>query len=211
MDEAAGNPFRARTLISDFFPKTGPLVAPHQVHGIRLIEAIPSLALPQQPEGDGVLLERKGVEGSLRFADCFPVVVASMAPSPWIALFHSGYKGTVLNIIGENLQNLLTRLGSDSTRTWAWIGPGIEKERYFRKKDEHWTTMGIDSFSPQNICCTENTVFFDLRREIEYQLREAGLGEEQIFSVPMCTKHHFCYSYRKGDLENRLFLLAYLE
>ena len=52
-----------------------PLVAPHQVHGVSILEAAPENVLPLTPQADGVLLASPGLEASLRFADCAPVVV----------------------------------------------------------------------------------------------------------------------------------------
>ncbi|HOC82007.1 MAG TPA: laccase domain-containing protein, partial [Synergistales bacterium] len=71
-----------------------PLVAPSQVHGTRMIEALPSRSLPARPEGDALLVRRPGVFGSLRFADCIPVVGISVRPRPWVLLVHSGFVGT---------------------------------------------------------------------------------------------------------------------
>ncbi len=43
---------------------------------------------------------------SLRFADCCPVVIASDSPEPWMLLLHSGFVGTVKNIVGRSLAGL---------------------------------------------------------------------------------------------------------
>lgn len=213
MDRSSGVPGRSRDLLLDPFPRRGSLVAPQQVHGTDVIAASGGAALPARPMADGVLIDRCGIEASLRFADCFPVVIASLSPSPRIVLLHSGYKGTVLNITGRAVRSLLDEKGTDPSKTWAWIGPGIGREHYFRKKDEPWTQRGIETFSRHNISEDGDDVFFDLGGEIRKQLRDAGIGEEMICSVPLCTfrDNDVCYSYRRGDRENRLFLLAWME
>jgi hypothetical protein len=213
MDQASGEPGRSRELLMGAFPRKGPLVAPRQVHGTDVIAASAGAALPARPSGDGVLLDRCGIEASLRFADCFPVVIASLSPSPRIILLHSGFKGTVLNIAGRAARSLLGKMGADPSRTWAWIGPGIGKNHYFRKKDEPWTRRGIESFSRHNMSGDGDGVFFDLGGEIRKQLGDAGIEDEKICSVPLCTyrDNDVCYSYRRGDRENRLFLLAWIE
>ncbi|NLA90552.1 MAG: hypothetical protein GX843_02775, partial [Synergistaceae bacterium] len=72
MDRAGGEPALSREFISGDFPVTGPLTAPRQVHGTEIVMAAENTSLPQRPSADGVLLEEAGIEGSLRFADCFP-------------------------------------------------------------------------------------------------------------------------------------------
>ena len=213
MDLASGFPDRSRELLLDAFPRREPLVAPQQVHGTDVIAASAGTAVPARPHGDGVFLDQCGLEASLRFADCFPVIIASDVPAPWIALLHPGYKGTVLNMAGTAGSSLFRREGADPSGTWAWIGPGIGKEHYFRKRDESWTRRGIESFSPQHVFEEGDDVYFDLGGEIRRQLRDAGIADEMICSIPLCTfrDNDVCYSYRKGDRESRLFLLAWME
>ena len=213
MNRASGVPGRSRELLLGAFPRKGPLVAPQQVHGTDVIAASTGATLPARPSADGVCVDRCGIEASLRFADCFPVVIASLSPSPRIILLHSGYKGTVQNIAGRAARSLLGEKGAEPSETWAWIGPGIGKEHYFRKKDEPWTKRGIESFSRHCVSEDGNDVFFDLGGEIRRQLKGAGILDEMICSVPLCTfrDNDVCYSYRKGDRENRLFLLAWME
>ena len=212
MDLALGNPMASRKSLHELFPVTGPLVAPQQVHGTSVVKAAPGNAIPERPKADGVLISAPGVEGSLRFADCFPVVIASAVPSPWIAILHSGYKGTVLDITGKTCESLFRKEGADPSRTWAWIGPGIGKKHYFRKMGEEWTTEGLRSFFPGCSRIEGENAFFDLGGEIRQRLLAGGLKEENICSIPLCTFHNndVCYSYRNGDRENRLFLLAWL-
>lgn len=213
MDRASGKPGLSREFLLHSFPRMGPLVAPQQVHGTDVIAASSEAALPARPRGDGVLLDRCGIEASLRFADCFPVVIASLSPSPRIILLHSGFKGTVLNIAGMAGRSIMQEEGADPSSTWAWIGPGIGMEHYFRKKDEPWTRQGVASFSPENVSKDGDDVFFDLGGEIRKQLRDSGMKDEMICSIPLCTyrDNDVCYSYRRGDRENRLFLLAWMQ
>jgi len=212
MDLAHGAPLASRKILHELFPVTGRLVAPQQVHGTAVVKAAPGNAVPGRPKADGVLISDPGVEGSLRFADCFPIVLASSLPSPWIAILHSGYKGTVLDIAGKTCASIFSEEGTDPSRTWAWIGPGIGKKHYFRKMGEEWTREGLDFFSPGNTRIEGKDAFFDIGGEIRLRLLAAGLKEENICSIPLCTFHDndVCYSYRNGDRENRLFLLAWL-
>lgn len=210
MDEARGDPFLSRKLLAGDFPPAGPLAAPLQVHGTQIIRASKRGQSADRARGDGVFLDEQGVEGSLRFADCFPVIIASDFPAPWIALIHSGYKGVVENITGKVCEFLFSRGPADPSRAWAWIGPGISGDRYFRKKDEPWTGRGLAAFHSDNFKEKEEAVYFDLGSEIKMQLQNAGLEKEMICTIPLCTfgDYDVCYSYRRGDTESRMFLLA---
>ena len=80
LDKAGGDPACSREFLQNILPSAGPLIAPRQVHGRTILSAPAGGFLPQRREGDGVFLDERGVEGSLRFADCFPVVLFS---DPW--------------------------------------------------------------------------------------------------------------------------------
>lgn len=211
MDRAEGDSERARSLLSAIVPAKGPLVAPKQVHGSHIIEAEPSAALPTRPAGDGVYLKRTDIEASLRFADCLPVVIASDMPSPRMIILHSGYKGTVLDIAGKACRRYFSE-AQRSSRLWAWVGPGIGRDFYFRRLGEEWTTQGIQSFEAANVTISESAAYFDLAGQIRHQLLSEGLRQENVFMIPICTflRNELCYSYRRGDHGGHLFLLASL-
>lgn len=212
LDRAAGDSGRARSLLSEFIPPRGPLVAPKQVHGNTVMEAHTYVALPENPEADGIHISRQGIEGSLRFADCVPVIIASDTPKPHMAILHSGYKGTVLNISGGAYRRYFGK-NDDPSRTYAWIGPGIGGDVYFRRMGEPWTERGLESFSERNVRREEDRVYFDLAGEIRHQLLHEGMEEDNICVIPICTfqRNDICYSYRKGDRQSHLFLLAFLD
>ena len=212
MDQVLGNPARARALAEPLIPRQGALIAPHQVHGTFMVPGEASYALPERPEGDGVFLETPGIEGSLRFADCFPVVLASVTPSPWIAILHSGFKGAVSNISGTVCEKLFAFRQRQPSATFAWIGPGIGRKSYNRKHNDPWTKKGLSVFSRENRYKSSDDVTFDIGGQICRQLLDAGLPPKNICSLPLCTfeRSDLFYSYRNGDSENRLFLLAFL-
>jgi hypothetical protein len=158
-----------------------------------------------------VYLERTDMEASLRFADCLPVVIASDVPTPRMVILHSGYKGTVLNIAGKACENYFSE-ARRSSRLWAWVGPGIGRDFYFRRLGEEWTTQGIGSFEEANMTVADGVVHFDLAGQVRHQLLTGGLRQENISVIPICTfrRNELCYSYRRGDRGGHLFLLASL-
>ena len=194
-----------------------PLVAPHQVHGVSILEAAPENVLPLTPQADGVLLASPGLEASLRFADCAPVVVMpseewAAAGTPWVLLMHSGYKGTVQNIVRSGLDEVANRFGADAVRSAsAWVGPCIGGANYPRTMEE-WTARGLEVFHAENVCEMEGHFYFDIAGELRLQLMESGMDQDRIFVSCLDTfkSRDICYSYRGGDREDRMFLHACL-
>ena len=180
-----------------------PQVVPSQVHDKNIIhvrdENFTSYILPERPKDDGVLLTTAKAQASLRFADCAPVMLWGR---DWAMILHSGYKGTVLNISGEGL-----KLIEDVKNTCAWIGPCIGREIYCRDIDDEWTRKGLEVFHANNYDVNGNKVYFDLAGEIKTQLLDAGLNENNITLSGIDTfKDSRCYSYRRGDIHERMTL-----
>lgn len=189
------------------------LVAPHQVHGTRIIPSSEEYSLPLREDADGVFIRGgSACFGSLRFADCMPVVIAGAEPESWLLLLHSGFAGTVKNIAARGLEYVRSELcGISADSAWAWTGPGICGRCYSRRRyGDESTSRAMKIFSSENYRAEDELVFFDIRGQITGQLSECGLKRERIFSYDKCT---FCggaplCSYRGGDANDRIFLLA---
>ena len=193
---------RNETPDTDSFPH----VKPSQVHGKNILVVdgsnIADYVLPLRPEADGVILTVPDVIASLRFADCAPVMIWD---SSWVMILHSGYKGTVLNISREGLR-IAREIFGDISDSCAWIGPCIGRE-YFRKVNDEWTLRGINSFHRENFTADGDNVYFDLAGEILSQLLDEGLKRENIALSGINTlTDSRCYSYRRGDIHERMTL-----
>jgi len=189
-----------------------PLLAPRQVHGVDILEAAPSWALPARPEADGILLVSCDVEASLRFADCAPVLILpseewAKENCPWALLLHSGYKGTVQNIVRAGLRKVEQAMGGEAAASAsAWVGPCIGGKDYPRTLEE-WTERGLAAFHPENVQELDGHYYFDLAGEIQRQLLECGLAPQNIFVSGLNTAETpECYSYRRGDKTDRMML-----
>ena len=187
-----------------------PHVMPSQVHGKNIIavdaETLKEFSLPSRPEADGIFLTAPNAEASLRFADCAPVMLWNDSER-WVMILHSGYKGTVLNISHEGMNLIREKSGVKSAlETHAWIGPCIGRE-YFRKSDDEWTVKGIETFHSGNYEVDGERVYFDLAGEIRSQLLDEGLsGSNIILSGIDTLKDERCFSYRRGDIRERMTL-----
>lgn len=207
-DEADGDPARVWAALSQEY-EGRPLVAPHQVHDVNIIEASARGALPARAEADGIVIyESSDALASLRFADCTPVVIAGAGAELWMTVLHSGFKGTLLNISAAALGRFWD--GRENTKIWAWIGPRIGSCCYSRRADDTATRKALAKFSPECAEDRDGFVFFDIGGEIWRQLSACGVPDENIYDYGGCTRceNGLFYSYRAGDEKKRNFLLA---
>ena len=217
LDRTGGRAGAIRDRLASWLGRPSPLIAPRQVHGVEILDSVFENALPSTPHADGVLLTAPGMEASLRFADCAPVVVApseewGSANAPWVLLMHSGYKGTVQNIVRCGLLKVAERFGSGAVQSAsAWVGPCIGGSNYPRTLEE-WTTQGLEAFRAENVCEMEGRFYFDIAGELRLQLMESGIDQSRIFVSCLDTfeNRETCYSYRGGDRDDRMFLYARL-
>ncbi|MEG1823846.1 MAG: polyphenol oxidase family protein [Cloacibacillus sp.] len=211
-DEACGEPEAVWSKLAPEYDARN-LAAPVQVHGTRIIEADERCALSERPKADGIFLPYDAdVLGSLRFADCTPVVIAGVAERPWLVMLHSGFQGTLKNISAAALDLVEAKYRTQRAENiWAWIGPAIGRECYGRKTDDPSTAAALAAFSAENIDDGDSDfIHFDIKGQIRSQLCAKGIRDDNIYTYDRCT---FCakdlfYSYRAGDDKKRLFLLA---
>lgn len=186
-----------------------PLLLPRQVHGAGILRAEKEYLLPRRPSCDGIFLGQRKLRVALCFADCFPVLLWGVDPEPWMMGLHSGFKGTLLNICGEGVRLLEETFGRDSVSSChAWIGPGVCPSCYTRATHDPFAAK-VKAFFPES-CWTEGIegVHPDLGKAIYTQLVGAGVSSENITRSCLCSScdHHFCYSYRRGDVLSRMWL-----
>lgn len=212
-DAALGDPERWwRGLGYD--PKRHPLVAPEQVHGTAVLSGRRVWALPQRPRVDGLELDHQDLWGSLRFADCFPVVLQE---APWgissgrTLLLHAGYRGAVEGIVAQGLKVIAARGGAGAlARLRVWIGPGIGPCCYSRHVDDPATRQGYHRFPEAFGGDGERLVSIDIVAMLLQQCDERGISRDAVCVIPFCTAcaARDFYSYRRGDARARNFLFA---
>ena len=188
-----------------------PRISPEQIHGDTIIQINDDNAvnyiLPERPKADGLLLTTSKVSASMRYADCAPVMIYG---EKWLMLLHSGFKGTVLNISGKGLALVKELYGHDEMKkSCAWIGPCIARDDYERDLREEWSIKGMNEFHRENFDVRDEKIYFDLAGEIKTQLLECGLDEKNITLSGINTyTNPECYSYRRGDIHERMTLYA---
>ena len=211
MDRAQGDPEEAWRAIGGH--ATGiSLIAPVQVHGTAFLEEKKLWALPSRPRADGILLEKGESAGSLRFADCLPLLLASRHPRPWALMVHAGFEGTAKGIVRHSLEFLNGRIqGFQVKKTFAWIGPGIGPCCYTRRKTgDKKTALGLASLPRESWTDMGENIRFDIPEALRLQLLSLGIEENRLFRHGLCTSCHpeQLYSYRAGDRCARIFFIV---
>ena len=184
-----------------------PVLNPSQVHGKEILTLDDdNYIFTERPKADGILLKTRKIAASLRFADCAPVLLYHANNADWVMILHSGFKGTALNISSEGVKLL-----DDVKNIHAWIGPCIGFNNYMRDFNDEWTQKALKVFDANNYRISGDKVYFNLAGEIYSQLKNSGLASENILCSNIDTfTNPECYSYRRGDITQRMTLLVQL-
>ena len=138
-----------------------------------------------QGEADALITTTPELWISIRTADCLPILLADPG-ARIVAAVHAGWRGTVEEIVGRTVHEMLA-LGAELSSLSAAIGPGI------------------------GLCCfevgpevsphfgAEGKTCVDLAEANERQLLEAGLDLDNIWVSKHCTKCNpdLFHSYRR--------------
>jgi len=75
-------------------------------------------------EGDALVTAQPGVPVSIRTADCYPILLADERNRA-VAAVHAGWRGTAAGIVGQTIQQMHARFGTEARDLRVAIGPGI--------------------------------------------------------------------------------------
>ena len=140
---------------------------------------------------------------TIYYADCIPVLLYDPVKKA-IAAVHSGWRGTSLGIAPQAVQKLAARYGSDPHDILVAIGPGIGP-CCFETHDDVPTAMAErlgEGVQPFYQPLPNGKFSVDLKGILRWELTQAGVPDENIDTLPLCTA---CYpelywSHRKmGD------------
>lgn len=137
-------------------------------------------------EGDALIATGSTVAVSVRTADCYPILLADPVTRS-VAAIHAGWRGTAARVVQETVARMGREFGTDPRDMWAAIGPGIGGCCYQVGED---VARQFGRSSAGRI---------DLAASNRRQLLDAGLAEERIDSLALCT---YCdavrfHSYRR--------------
>lgn len=176
-----------------------PLVFLNQVHGdkIQVLKKDDNdLSETFEPgketyTADGIVTDMKNVFLVIQIADCQAVMLYD-PKNKIIANVHSGWKGSIKNIIGNCVDKMVHEFGCQPENIVAGISPSLGPccSEFINYKDEipenlwHYKIDGKDYFN-----------FWEMSAD---QLKDKGIKEENIENMEICTKcnTNVFYSFR---------------
>ncbi len=181
----------------------------NQVHGTDLVVLKQScdadFGISDLPPADGVVTDIPGLALMIQVADCQAVLVYDPEKNV-VANVHSGWRGSIGNIIGRCVDLMAAEFGSDPRDLLAGISPSLgpccaEFIHYRTEIPEplwRYRRDGRDYFD-----------FWALSRD---QLLEKGVREKHIENMAICTRCNTgrFFSYRAGHITGRFAVGAAL-
>lgn len=132
-------------------------------------------------------------------ADCCPVLLYSEDQN-LIAAIHSGWRGTVNEIVGKTMQYLITHEHCSPEGFHAFIGPYLE-QRNFEAMDDIIDLVKKMSFDTSSFYTKKDETHYllDSKGLIRAQMLNLGVPAQNIEVSPYCTTEHpdLFFSYRK--------------
>ena len=154
--------------------------------------------------GDITLARVPGVGCAVRSADCVPVLLGDLR-SGAVAAIHSGWKGTVANVVNAAIQALREVIGAEPDLVAA-VGPHLER-CCFEVGDDVAAALAACSTAGARAVIPGPKAHVDLRIVIRAQLESAGVASAHIEDVAGCTgcdaERFFSYR-REGQVSGRL-------
>lgn len=183
------------------------VVRVRQVHGDGVLvvdenvvkqEGFPRVLLDEGFEYDATVTNRPGLALSIGTADCLPILLFDPRKGA-IGAVHAGWRSTVKRIAEKTVKTMVKTYGTNPQDLLAAIGPGIGGCCYevddpvikpLAKALPSWEAF---------VSSKENGRFhLDLSGVNSRILEEAGLPQEHIFPLNLCTscRRDLFYSYR---------------
>ena len=138
-------------------------------------------------------------------ADCCPVLLYCRDQGI-VAAIHSGWKGTVGEIVKKVTQHLIQEEQCLPKHIYAYIGPSINQENFEAKDDiiDLVKQMSFDTLSFY-IKKEDGAYLLNSKGLIKQQLLNLGVKEEHITVSPYCTikDEDLFFSYRRDKSPHR--------
>lgn len=169
-----------------------------QLHGNEVFEARPEHAgagasphNPQAGYADALITDQPDLVLTTLHADCLPVLIVD-PERPAIATVHAGWRGTVLDVVGQTVKAMQERYDSDPAELLVFLGPGIGGccNEVGPEVTDAWRDQVRDLGPLAELAVTKPGVkeHFDVPRANTLLLQRAGVRPENIEVSAICTK-----------------------
>lgn len=174
------------------------MVSVNQVHGTEVVEVTSREGAPKQrPDADALITNIPGVDLLIKVADCQPVLLYEPEKGV-VANIHSGWRGSVNNIVGKTVRKMRMLFSCDPGKIIAGVGPSLgpccaEFVNYRKEIPEPLWPYKV------------KTDHFDFWRMTKDQLAGEGVPQNQIFISGLCTRCRtdLFFSYRGEGVTGR--------
>jgi len=184
--------------------------------------------------GDGLITNARGILLGVKVADCYPVILSDRRKKA-VGVFHAGWRGTVQRIVEKGVGEMRRHFGCRPQDLVAVIGPGIgaccyeigeEVESRFESQFAYAPELFEDVFDSWSLKTKYPMLFLnqrapghgepalsrhlDLVKANRQQLLDAGLPEENIHALGLCTscRTDIFFSYRKERVTGRMLAVV---
>lgn len=174
------------------------LVLLSQVHGRRVLRVSEASGpLSCAGEADGLVTREPGLILTARAADCVPVLLAGPrggAGVPAVGAVHSGWRGTVQDVVGAAVEALCDEAGCAPAELRAAVGPCIGLAAYEVGEEVagELEAAGLAECVQRRPGARPHA---DLGAAVELQLRRAGVGAVDRLGICTVSDGRF-YSHR---------------
>ena len=167
----------------------------HQVHGAGVVGVTTE---GHHGDGDTLITATPGLWLEIRTADCVPLLIADPERRV-VAAVHAGWRGTAAQIAKRTVEALVRDWGCGAKQLIVSIGPCIAACCFAVGED-------VAAHFPGHITRSLPQPHVDLVAANRHQLLEAGVDEEQIESLGLCTvcEQELFHSFRRDHSDGRM-------
>lgn len=183
-------------------------IFPRQTHSDH-VAVVTSENLPEAiADTDALITREPGLFICVQTADCVPILLFDPQKKV-VAAVHAGWRGTVSKIARSTVQKMSDTFDCNPSDILAGIGPSIHMHAY--EVGAEVVEAVKSNFSHSNALLkpslTEGRAYLDLWEANRHVLLEAGLTEENIEVMGLCSFEHaglFYSARREGAATGRM-------
>lgn len=161
-------------------------------------------------KGDAIITNKKNIPLVIKTADCIPILLYDKE-NKVIALVHSGWKGTLNNIVIDTLNKMINKYNSKKENIDVYLYPSIRK-CHFEVEYDVYTQFknkikNIEKYTTKK----DIKYYIDLQQIVIDNLKQNGINK--IYDSKVCTycNHDIYHSYRYNHTNKRNYLLVIID
>lgn len=172
------------------------LIIPHQIHQTKTLK-VDDIFIRSGNEERAVLLEgidavitdKPGYCICVSTADCIPILIYDPVHHA-TASIHAGWRGTLLSICKQTLNEMFYNYGTTPQSCFAVIGPGISLKN-FEVGDDVYAQFQERGFPMEQISSRYDKWHIDLFECNRLELLNAGITSSHIHVSGICTYENY--------------------